>query len=138
MKFCLGEEMATEYRVKTERSFDEACDKVREIVPLNGFSILSEIRIGEILRSKGFKYPNFTTFDICNPEYAHEALSFDHKVETLIPCHLIVKSVEDGAEISAQMPAEIFHTIQTDKMEQKTAFLNEVETKLKIVVDSLI
>jgi len=36
--------MATEYRVKTERSFDEVCNKIREIVPLNGFSILSEIR----------------------------------------------------------------------------------------------
>ncbi len=130
--------MTTEYRVKTEHSFDEVCDKVREIVPLNGFSILSEIRTSEILRSKGFEYPNLRTFDICNAKYAHEALSFDYRVETLIPCHLIVKSVEGGTEISAQLPAEIFHTLQTDKTEQKMTFLNEVETKLKTIVDSLI
>ncbi len=138
MKFCLGEEMATEYRVKTEHSFDEACDKVREIAPLNGFSILSEIRIGEILRSKGFEYPKFTTFDICNPKYAHEALSFDYRVETLIPCHLIAKSVEGGTEISAQLPAEIFRTLQTDKKGKNSAFLDEVETKLKTIVDSVL
>ena len=65
--------MTTEYRVKTEHSFDEVCDKVREIVPLNGFSILSEIRTSENLRSKGFEYPNLRTFDICNAKYAHEA-----------------------------------------------------------------
>jgi hypothetical protein len=32
--------MATEYRVKSERSFNEMCDKIREFVPLNGVSIL--------------------------------------------------------------------------------------------------
>ena len=130
--------MATEYRVKSNHSFDEVCDKIREVVPLNGFSILSEIRTGDILRSKGFEYPNLRTFDICNAKYAHEALSFDYSVETLIPCHLIAKSVEGGTEISAQLPVEIFHTLQTDKTEQKTAFLTEVETKLRTIVDSLI
>jgi uncharacterized protein (DUF302 family) len=138
MKFYPGEEMATEYRVKSERSFDEVCDKIREVVPLNGFSILSEIRTSDILRSKGFEYPNLRTFDICNAKYAHEALSFDYRVETLIPCHIIAKSVEGGTEVSVQLPAEIFHTLQTDKTEPMTAFLNEVETKLKTIVDSFI
>ena len=138
MKFYPGEEMATEYRVKSERSFDEVCDKIREVVPLNGFSILSEIRTSDILRSKGFEYPNLRTFDICNAKYAHEALSFDNRVETLIPCHLIAKSVEGGTEISAQLPAEIFRTLQTDKKGKNSAFLDEVETKLKTIVDSFI
>ncbi len=74
--------MATEYRVKSKHSFDEVCDKIREIVPPNGFSILSEIRTSDILRSKGFEYPNLRTFDICNAGYANRALSLDTRVET--------------------------------------------------------
>ena len=85
-----------------------------------------------------FEYPNLRTFDICNAKYAHEALSFDYRVETLIPCHLIVKSVEGGTETSIQLPAEFFHTFQADKTEQRTAFLNEVETRLRTIVNSLI
>ena len=85
-----------------------------------------------------FEYPNLRTFDICNAKYAHEALSFDYRVETLIPCHIIAKSVEGGTEISVQLPAEIFHTLPADKTEPMTAFLNEVETKLKTIVGSFI
>ncbi len=97
--------MATEYRVKSERSLDVVCNEIREVLPLYGFSILSEIRTSDILRSKGFEYSNLRTFDIWKAKYAHEYLSFDYRVETLIPCHIMAKSVEGGTEISVQLPA---------------------------------
>ena len=129
--------MATEYRVKSKRSFDEACDKVREIVPLNGFSILSEIRTSDILRSKGFEYPNLRTFDICNAGYANRALSFDTRVETIIPCHLIVKEAENHTEVSVQLPREMFESLHREKSGDMESFLGEVETKLKAIVEEL-
>ena len=129
--------MATEYRVKSKHPFDEVCDKIREIVPLNGFSILSEIRTSDILRSKGFEYPNLRTFDICNAGYANRALSFDTRVETIIPCHLIVKEAENHTEVSVQLPREMFESLHREKSEEMESFLGEVETKLKAIVEEL-
>ena len=40
--------------------------------------------------------------------------------------------MEGGTEISAQLPAEIFRTLKTDKTGQNAAFLDEVETKTAI------
>ena len=129
--------MATEYRVKSKRSFDEVCDKIREVVPLNGFSILSEIRTSDILRSKGFEYPNLRTFDICNAGYASRALSFDTRVETIIPCHLIVKEAENHTEVSVQLPGEMFDSLHTEKSKEMESLLSEVEAKLKGIVEEL-
>lgn len=128
----------SEYRIRSGSSFEDICGRVPKIVSKNGFAVLAEIKTSDILKSKGFEYAKLRTYDICNAGYAIKALSFDRQVETIIPCHLIVKEAENHTEVSVQLPREMFNSLHREKSEEMESFLEEVESKLKGIVDSLI
>lgn len=129
--------MVLEYRINSKFSFEEACSKVPEAVSKNGFAVLAEIKTSEILKSKGFDYPPLRTFDICNAGYANKALSLSKIAEALLPCHLIVRGNGDHTEISVQLPRDTFNALFPKGDAKMEAFMNEVEGKLKNIVDSL-
>ncbi|SIM84520.1 DUF302 domain-containing protein [Cuniculiplasma divulgatum] len=128
--------MATEYRKNSKLTFEEACSKVPDLVTRNGFAVLAEIKTSEILKSKGFDYTELRTYDICNAGLASRALAMDTRLESLLPCHLIVKNAGDHSEISVQLPGEIFRTLNLSHSKDMEPFLVEVETKLKKIVNS--
>lgn len=127
--------MSKEYRTESNLKFDELCDRVHKVVPENGFSILSEIRTSDILRSKGFEYPDLRTYDICNPGYAIKALSLGNLAETVIPCRMIVKNAGDHSEVSVQMPGRVLEDILSGENKDSVSFLPELENKLRNIVD---
>ena len=88
------------------------------------------------LKSKGFDYEDIRTYDICNAGYASRALSMDSIVETILPCHLIVKRSGNHTEIAVQLPGEMFRSLDGGRSEDVEMFLGEVESKLKGIVDS--
>ena len=126
-----------EYRKSTELSFEDACAKVPGIISKNGFAVLAEIKTSDILRSKGIDYTNLRTYDICNAAYAAKALGFDSGVETIIPCHLVVKGSGDHSEVSVQLPSEMFNSLHKEKTQEMENFLGGIETKLKGIVDAM-
>ena len=128
----------SEYRKNSKLSFEDTCAKVPETVSKNGFAVLAEIKTSDILKSKGFDYTNLRTYDICNAGYANKALSFDSGVETIVPCHLIVKEAEGHTEVAVQMPREMFESLHREKSEDMEGFLVEVEEKLKGIVEAII
>ena len=138
MIYMINENKMLEYRKKTKQTFESTCAKVPEIVSKNGFAVLAEIKTSDILKSKGFYYANLRTYDICNAGYATKALTFDSRVEVIIPCHLIVKEAEDQTEVSVQMPREIFNSLHSTKSKEMEGFLVEVEAKLKGIVDAIV
>ena len=127
----------SEYRKNSKLSFEDTCAKVPETVSKNGFAVLAEIKTSDILKSRGFDYANLRTYDICNAGYANKALSFDSGVETIVPCHLIVKGAGNHTEISVQMPREMFESLHREKSEEMESLLSEVEAKLKGIVEEL-
>ena len=128
----------SEYRKKSELSFENLCARVPEVVQKNGFAVLADIKTSDILKSKGFNYADLHTYDICNAGYANKALSFDSGVETIVPCHLIVKEAEGHTEVAVQMPREMFGSLHREKSEDMEGFLVEVEEKLKGIVEAII
>lgn len=125
--------MIQEYRVESQYSFDELCERVHKILPELGFSILSEIKTSDILRSKGYEYAALRTYDVCNPGYAYKALSLNKMAETAIPCRMIVKRADNQSEVAIQMPGSLFRDIDLD--EDDLEFLKEMEIKLREIVD---
>jgi uncharacterized protein (DUF302 family) len=126
-----------EYRIFTKRGFDEICSKISEKVSSAGFGVLAEIPTGKILRSKGFDYPLMNTYEVCNPSYASKILSFEKSAEVMLPCRIIVKEVENGTEISAQLPTEMLKLIESDKKQELVKIAEEVEVIIKNIVNSI-
>jgi Uncharacterized conserved protein len=108
--------MEIEYRVKSDKTFEQACDSVRDAVSERGFGVLAEIKTGDILTSKGFEYPRMNTYEVCNPEYAHAVLERDQRFESMLPCKIVVKEKGEGTEIIALLPEPMIHLVGTESI----------------------
>lgn len=126
--------MDVEYRVKSDKNFQEACDSVKDAVSENGFAILAEIRTGDILTSKGFEYPQMNTYEVCNPSYAHALLKQDQRFESMLPCKIVVKSKDEGTEIIALLPELMVGFLGSQSVQ---AVIKDAQRILKKIVDDI-
>jgi uncharacterized protein (DUF302 family) len=69
-------------------SFDEAINRVTDVLKSEGFGIISEIRMNEKLKEKlGVDFKKYTILGACNPSYAYKALQVEDKIGTMLPCN---------------------------------------------------
>ncbi|MEM0123859.1 MAG: DUF302 domain-containing protein, partial [Conexivisphaerales archaeon] len=119
-----------------DKTFNQICGKVKPVVEKNGFVVVAEIDSSGIMRSRGFKYPDFRIYDICNASYANRLLSASKLFETIIPCHLIVRDAGGKTEVAAGIPTPIISALNLGP--DVVATVNEVIKILKVIVDNIV
>ncbi|MDG6928201.1 MAG: DUF302 domain-containing protein [Nitrososphaerota archaeon] len=127
--------MEVEYRKTANKTFSEICSKVKSVVEKNGFAVVAEIDSSGIMRSKGFKYPDFRIYDVCNASYAHKLLTTSKQFETIIPCHIIVRDAGGKTEVAAGIPTPAVMALKPGPDIESA--VNEVIKILKTIVDSI-
>jgi len=136
--------------VRTTIPFQDAIDQVTEELKKEGFGVITMIDVKNILKQKiDVEFRKYTILGACNPVFAHQALSKDDKIGTLLPCNVIVQETDGGTEISAINPHE---SMETDGGTEISAinphesmkgilsgdlveFAGEITTKLEAVVE---
>ena len=77
-------------------AFDEATERTREALKLEGFGVLSEIRLDEKLKEKlGVDFRRYVILGACNPPLAYKTLQEDINIGLLLPCNVVVYEAED-------------------------------------------
>ncbi len=72
--------------------FDEAVGKVKEALADNGFGIVAEIPMSNILLNKiGIEIEDHVILGACNPRLAHQALQVEPSIGLLLPCNVVVR-----------------------------------------------
>jgi uncharacterized protein (DUF302 family) len=119
-----------------DASFDEAIDMVTKELKDEGFGILTEIDVKETFKKKlDIDFRKYRILGACNPKMAHQAISAESKIGTMLPCNVIVQETEDGKiEISAVDPVASMSAVENDKL---GGIAQEVRSKLKAVIDRL-
>lgn len=78
-------------------TFEEALERVPELLKTEGFGILSQIDVQATLKQKlGVDWRKYRILGACNPSLAHRALSAVPEVGVLLPCNVAVYEREDG------------------------------------------
>jgi uncharacterized protein (DUF302 family) len=96
------------YIAKTVASgFAAVVDRVTESLKAEGFGVLTEIDIKATMKKKlDIDFRDYRILGACNPPLAHQALTADDKIGTMLPCNVIVQDLGGGKiEVAAINPA---------------------------------
>lgn len=94
--------------VTVDAGFEEAEAAVRSTLAEQGFGVLTEIDVAATLKAKlGVDRPPMKILGACNPHLAHQALEFDPAIATLLPCNVVVESIEGATRLWAVDPHQI-------------------------------
>ena len=99
-------------------SFDEAINRVTEVLKSEGFGVISEIRMHEKLKEKlDVDFKKYTILGACNPAYAYKALQVEDKIGTMLPCNVVVQELsKNHIEVAAVNPIASMIAIQNPEL----------------------
>jgi uncharacterized protein (DUF302 family) len=82
------------------RSYAETVEAVRSALADQGFGVLTEIDLAATLRAKlGVEVAPQVILGACRPTLAHEALLHDPSIAAVLPCNVVVRSLDGDTTI---------------------------------------
>lgn len=129
------ETTTTYYHARTvDLSLEEAEKRVRSELENEGFGVLTEIDVKTTLKKKlDVDFRPYKILGACNPPAAHQALSVEDKIGTMLPCNVVVQETEDGrTEIAAVDPVA---SMQAADNEALRPIAEEIRDRLRTAID---
>jgi uncharacterized protein (DUF302 family) len=110
----------------TTVSFGDAVERVRKELKEEGFGVLCEIDVQATLREKlGVEQEPYTILGACNPPLAHQALSTEPQLGTLLPCNVAVYERDGETHISAIDADRMLSIVGNDDLAPIAAMVRE-------------
>ena len=83
--------------VTLDRPYDDAVAAVRQALADQGFGILTEIDLKATFKTKlDVDVAPQIILGACRPQLAHHALQVDPSTAAVLPCNVVVRSVDDA------------------------------------------
>ena len=128
--------MSYHFSKTVDMDFDTAIARTTEELKKEGFGVLTEIDVKATLKKKiDVDFRPYRILGACNPALAHQALTHEDKIGTMLPCNVIVQQHEDGSvEVSAIDPVASMTAVKNENL---GGVATQVQGKLKAVIDAL-
>ena len=95
----------THNRLLAGTDIDDADARVREALKVKGFGVLTEIDVQKTMKQKIDRdMDGYRILGACNPNMAWEAMGLEPRIGAMLPCNVILRSVDGGSEVSAIDP----------------------------------
>ena len=119
-----------------DQNFEDAIERVTGELKNEGFGVLTEIDLKETFKKKlDVDFRKYRILGACNPKMAHQAISAESRIGTMLPCNVIVQELENGkVEVTAVDPVASMSAVKNDQL---GAVAQQVREGLKRVIDSL-
>lgn len=113
---------------------DDAEVRVREALSEQGFGVLTEIDVKATMKKKlDTDMEPYRILGACNPKLAYQAIGIEPRVGAMLPCNVILRTIDGGTEISAIDPVASMQAIDNDQLH---AVAGEVRDMLKAAVNA--
>lgn len=128
--------MSYHFTKTVQKTFENAIMQITAELQKEGFGILTEIDVKQILKKKlGADFYNYKILGACNPNFAYQALQTEDKIGTMLPCNVIVQEKTEGkVEISAIDPLASMQAVENPQLKE---IAEKVQSKLKNVIHNL-
>lgn len=94
------------------RPFADVLDATRTALADQGFGILTEIDLAATLRSKiGAEIADQVILGACRPVLAHAAIQAEPSIGLLLPCNVVVRSVDETTTVVEAMDPDVMVTM---------------------------
>ena len=108
---------------------------VRDALAKEGFGVLTEIDIQATFSKKlGVEVAPYRILGACNPTLAHQALQADAYIGLLLPCNVVLRSIEGATEVAFIDPAAMFQVVEGVDLSQ---VVEDVGARLRRVAASI-
>jgi uncharacterized protein (DUF302 family) len=115
--------------------FDQAVERVKEALKVEGFGVLTEIDVQRTLREKlGQEMERYLILGACNPQLAHQALDREREIGLLLPCNVVVRGVEGGTWVGIADPQALLSVTGNPALDELAA---EAKARLQRALNSL-
>lgn len=127
--------MDIQYKVATEKSYEEALEAIKKSLGAHSFGVLWEIDFQKTLESKGLEFDRkFSVLEVCNPKQAKEVLEQNLEAGYFLPCKMVV--YEDAGTVYIGMPRPTGLISMVD--ESLLSVAEEVENTLKAAIEEAV
>ncbi len=100
-----------------------------------GFGVLTEIDVKATMKKKIDKdMDDYRILGACNPNMAWQAIGMEAKVGAMLPCNVILRTVDGGVEVSAVDPIASMSGIKNAEL---SAVAGQVKQMLADVVAAI-
>ena len=122
-------------RVIADADFETVDARTRAALADGGFGVLTEIDVKATMKKKIDKdMDDYRILGACNPNMAWQAIGMEAKVGAMLPCNVILRSVEGGVEVSAVDPLASMAGIDNDELK---AVAGQVRQMLSDVIAAI-
>ncbi|REC54630.1 DUF302 domain-containing protein [Rhodosalinus sediminis] len=109
----------THDRMMTGTGIDDAEARVRAALTEAGFGVLTEIDVQQTMKQKIDKdMDGYKILGACNPNMAWEAMGLEPRIGAMLPCNVILRSVESGTEVSAIDPVASMQAVEIAELHE--------------------
>lgn len=122
-------------RIISGATFDEVDARTRKALADNGFGVLTEIDVKATMKKKLDKdMDEYRILGACNPDMAWQAIGLEPRLGSMLPCNVILRTVDGGVEVSAIDPVASMQAVENDDLH---AVAGKVRDMLQKVVDAV-
>lgn len=118
-----------EFNTEIDLPFDQAMERVREILMEEHLGIVSDVDVQAIFKNKmGKTIPSYHILGACNPALADRVISSEPNAGTLLPCNFVIREQESGGKVvvSFMDPVTILAHCTTDEPKKVAAEAKEI------------
>ncbi len=121
-------------RTLTDVDIDAADARIRTALTESSFGILTEIDVKITMRKKlDVDMEPYRILGACNPKMAYKAIGIEPRVGAMLPCNVILRTVDGGTEISAIDPVASMQAIDNKQLHDVAG---EVRDMMRAAVDA--
>jgi len=114
---------------------ETATIKVGEELQKEGFGIVTQFDVNKALKEKlDVDFRPYRFVGACNPAFAFRSENAEDKIGTILPCNVMLQSVEGGTEVAIINPRSMVKDIDNDAMK---AIAEEIFEKLQRVINNI-
>ncbi len=116
--------------------FSDAVPATRAALADQGFGIITEIDLAATLKEKvGADVPPQTILGACRPHLAHQAIQADPGIATMLPCNVVVRTVDDKTCVVEAFDPDAMTRMSENETLREVA--NDARTRLIATLNAL-